>query len=508
MLLGENGIESGAEGHELRFDALDERGCAKRIEHFKQKLLADIDLGKMWRGEKTADEPFLVLENVEAIADGLLPFESGVTGEGARVDEFADQMLRRAIVPIEIVTPQFRFFVKEWLKQARMELAQIDNVHGWPECPLGRLYYIAPDLPQGERVGSINGGKFARFGLSIVTNQQSRCPPARRGTMLNCAAVGNGVLGRSMNPTSNLKRLSARFGRVAGSLLALVLFVILAAVTISGYLLYQILMPPRSAANVDVTLLMGHPTVYSFDIPGEGSREGWFFPGLLRAPTIVLCHGYGSQRADILTLVTALQEHQFNVFLFDFIGHGGAPGRTTLGYQETRELLAAINGLATREDIDRSRFGVWGTDLGAYAGLAAAVQDPRIEAIAVDSVYDQPSDFLTIQVGHTGLGSLPLVKTFCLFGFGMLNYKDRGAPPLISRLGRLQGIPKLFIESNDKPDLDRETLQMFQIAPPPKDQAADSMTYAEMSDEGRRNYENLVVTFFLQHLPPSGQPAQ
>jgi len=72
----------------------------------------------------------------------------------------------------------------------------------------------------------------------------------------------------------------------------------------------------------------------------------------------------------------------------------------------------------------------------------------------------------------------------------------------------LQGIPKLFIESNDKPDLDRETLQMFQIAPPPKDQAADSMTYAEMSDEGRRNYENLVVTFFLQHLPPSGQPAQ
>lgn len=326
--------------------------------------------------------------------------------------------------------------------------------------------------------------------------------------MLNCAAVGNGVLRREMNPTSSLKRVSARLARVAGSLLALVLFVVLAVATISGYLLYQILTPPRNAANVDVTLLMGHPTVYSFDIPGEGSREGWFFPGLLRAPTIVLCHGYGSQRADILTLVTALQEHQFNVFLFDFVGHGAVAGRTTLGYEETRELLAAIKGLANREDIDRSRFGVWGTDLGAYAGLAAAVQDPRIEAIAVDSVYDQPSDFLTIQVGQTGLGSLPLVKTFCLFGFRMLNYDDRAVPPLISRLGRLQGIPKLFIESTDKPDLDRETLRMFQIAPPPKDHSADTMTYAEMSDEGRRNYENLVVTFFLQHLPPSGQPAQ
>ncbi|HKV27647.1 MAG TPA: alpha/beta fold hydrolase [Candidatus Acidoferrales bacterium] len=311
-----------------------------------------------------------------------------------------------------------------------------------------------------------------------------------------------------MNPLSNLRRLSARLTRVLGSLLALVLFFFLAAATISGYLLYQILTPPRSPASVDVSLLMGHPTVYSFDIPGEGSREGWFFPGLIRAPTIVLCHGYGSQRADILTLVTALQEHQFNVFLFDFAGHGAVPGRTSLGYLETQELLAAIKGLGNREDIDRSRFGVWGTDLGAYAGLAAAAQDSRIEAVAADSVYDQPSDFLAIQVSNTGLGSLPLVKTFCLFGFRMVNHRYRDVPPLMSRMARLQGIPKLFIESTDKANLATSTLRMSQVAPMPKMQLVDSMTYAEMSDEGRRNYENRVVSFFLQYLSPSGQPAQ
>ena len=172
MLLGEYGVERRAERHELRFYALDERGCAKRFEHFKEKLLADIDLSEMWRGEKTADEAFLIFENVEAITDGLLSLKGGVTGEGVRVDEFADQMLRRAIVPIEIIAPQFRFFVKEWLKRTRMKLAQIDNLHGWPECPLGRLYYIPPYLPQPERVGSgINDGKFARFFSSIVKNQ-------------------------------------------------------------------------------------------------------------------------------------------------------------------------------------------------------------------------------------------------------------------------------------------------------------------------------------------------
>ena len=311
-----------------------------------------------------------------------------------------------------------------------------------------------------------------------------------------------------MNFANSLRRASARVTRILGALLALALFVFLAAATISGYLLYQILMPPRNPANVDISLLMGHPTAYSFSIPGEGSREGWFFPGLMRAPTIVLCHGYGSQRADTLTLVTALQEHQFNVFLFDFVGHGSVAGRTTLGYEETQELLAAINGLANRDDVDHSRFGVWGTDLGAYATLAAATQEPRIQAVAVDSAYDQPSDFLAIQVSHTGLGALPLVKAFCLFGFRMVNYKYRTVPPIMGHLGRLQGIPKLFIESTDKPELDEATLRMFENAPPPKDRVVDAMTYAEMSDEGRRSYENRVVSFFLQYLPPAGQPAQ
>jgi pimeloyl-ACP methyl ester carboxylesterase len=311
-----------------------------------------------------------------------------------------------------------------------------------------------------------------------------------------------------MSFAASFRRFMARVTRIAGMLLALALFIFLAVATISGYLLYQILSPPRSPANVDVTLLMGHPTTYNFDIPGQGSREGWFFPGLLHAPTVILCHGYGSQRADVLTLVTALQEHQFNVFLFDFAAHGSVPGKTNLGYGETEQLLAAIKGLEQRDDIDPSRFGVWGTDLGAYAALSAARQEPHIVSLAMDSVYDQPTDFLMVEVGHTGLGGLPLVKTFCLFGFQMLNYKYRTVPPARASLARLQGIPKLFIESTDRPQLDSDTVRMFQIAPPPKAELVDSMTYSEMSDEGRRAYEDHIVNFFLQNLPPSGQPAQ
>lgn len=300
----------------------------------------------------------------------------------------------------------------------------------------------------------------------------------------------------------------SRAAQAIGSLLALVLFIILALATISGYLVYQTLGPPRSPATVDIALLMGHPTAYKFDLPSGGTREGWFFPGLLHAPTVVLCHGYGSQRADILTLTTALQEHQFNVFLFDFTGHGSVPGRTTLGFNETPELLAAIRGLAKRDDIDQTHFGVWGVDLGAYVALSAAVQDARIRAVAVDSAYNTPRNFLLVNVGRTGLGSLPGVQTFSALGFRLLNYSHRADPPISALLPRLAGIPKLFIETTDKPVLSTETLRMFQAAQGPKFQFVDSLAYSEMSDEDRRNYETQVVNFFLANLPLQSQSSR
>ena len=327
--------------------------------------------------------------------------------------------------------------------------------------------------------------------------------------MLDFAAAGarEGVLS-SQGQMYTADAHHSRAGQAIGSLLALVLFIILALATISGYLLYQVLDPPRSPASIDLSLLMGHPTVYKFDLPAGGVREGWFFPGQLHGPTIILCHGYGSQRADILTLVTAFQEHQFNVFLFDFTGHGSVPGHTSLGFNGAGELLAAIRGLAKRDDVDQARFGVWGVDLGAYAALSAAAQDARIKAIAVDSAYDTPRDFLLINVGRTGLGALPGVQTFCSFGFSFLNHSHRADPPISALLPRLRSIPKLFIQTTDKSALATATLRMYQAAQGPKFEIVDSQAYSEMSDEDRRNYETQVVNFFLQSLPPGSDDSR
>src|ERR1700683_4371886 len=168
---------------------------------------------------------------------------------------------------------------------------------------------------------------------------------------------------------SELRYPRTRLAKVFSGFLALLLFAIISISTISGFLLYQTLRPAGNPASFDLSVRMGLPATFAFTVAGGAQREGWLFPGLRGAPTVVVCHGYLSQRADVLTLVTALQDHQFNVLLFDFAGHGTSPGVTAPGYAKTAELRAAVNALASRADLDSQRVGLWGVDMGGYAAL-------------------------------------------------------------------------------------------------------------------------------------------
>jgi pimeloyl-ACP methyl ester carboxylesterase len=305
---------------------------------------------------------------------------------------------------------------------------------------------------------------------------------------------------------SELRYPTTRLAKVFSGLLAIILFGFVSIGTVSGFLLYQVLKPARTPSSMDISLMMGHPTTFSFSIPGGPDREGWFFPGLRGAPTVVVCHGYLSQRSDVLTLVTSLQDHQYNVFLFDFTGHGTSPGITTLGYRETPELRAAIQALAGRDDLDKKHFGLWGVDLGAYVALEVASSDGRIAAFVVDDPYDDPRDMVQIEVKKSGLTVLPYVSRVCDLGFRMMNYHYNHEAPVSQHWSRTRGIPKLFIMSDDRPALADEAAQLFARAPDPKQMLRERLSYSDMGDEDRHNYENAIVNFFLQSIPPTSRP--
>jgi uncharacterized protein len=306
-----------------------------------------------------------------------------------------------------------------------------------------------------------------------------------------------------MAALSELRYPTTRLAKILSGLLALLLFVFVSISAISGFLLYQVLHPSRNPTTFDLAVMMGHPTTFSFPLPGGASREGWFFPGLRGAPTVVVSHGYSSQRAEVLTLVTTLQDHQFNVFLFDFTGHGTSPGVTSLGYKETGELRSAVQALSTRDDVDPQHFGLWGVDMGGYASLKVASTDPRVAALVVDDAYDDPRDLLHVEIAKSGLNALPLVLRFADFEFRIVGYPFRHEPALAAGLASTKGIPKLFIESDDRPGLAADTVRLFLLAPEPKQLVRDRASYRDMSDDDRKTYESQIVNFFLQNIPPT-----
>src|SRR3984893_9690126 len=285
------------------------------------------------------------------------------------------------------------------------------------------------------------------------------------------------------------------------ALLALAFFGIVATSAIAGFLVYRIIKPQRSSSEINMDSFPGRPDAVRFSVPG-GQREGWFFPGLLGAPTIVLCHGYGSSRGELLTLVSALQDHQYNVFVFDFVAHGGNDGITSFGYHEADEVRAAIDELARRNDVDPDHFGLWGYNLGAYAALREAETDKRVRALILDSVYDSPEEMVKIGVEKEGLAGIPLMARSAEVSFGWINHKYRGEKPLTWKLDTLAGVPKLFIEAADDPEMAGITQKMFKSAPEPKEQVTIAHgNFVNMEDTDKRAYENRVVSYFLLRLP-------
>ena len=291
--------------------------------------------------------------------------------------------------------------------------------------------------------------------------------------------------------------------KILMALLALAFFAVLATVAIAGFLVYRIVKPQRTSSEISMASFPGRPEVLQFVVPGgDGKREGWFFPGLRGGPTIILCHGYESSRGELLTLESGLQDHQYNVFIFDFAAHGANTGISTLGYREADEVRAAVDLLAARPDLDATRFGLWGYNLGAYAALREAENDKRIRALVLDSVYDEPKQMVKVGVERNGLGGFPLMVRAAELSFGYLNYDHRDDPALSKKLITLAGVPTLYIQAMDDPELADTTRQMFLKAPEPREQAILAHgNFVSLGDEEKRAYENRVVSFFLVRLP-------
>ena len=139
----------------------------------------------------------------------------------------------------------------------------------------------------------------------------------------------------------------------------------------------------------------------------DGVRlAGWYLPSTNRA-AVVLLHGAGSTRSDVLDEAVVLASHGFGVLMLDARGHGASGGRAMdFGWHGDADIAAATGYLADRPDVDRRRIGVVGMSMGGEEALGASATNGLIRAVVAEGATARSAadeTWLSDQFGMRGL---------------------------------------------------------------------------------------------------------
>jgi esterase/lipase len=231
-----------------------------------------------------------------------------------------------------------------------------------------------------------------------------------------------------------------------------------------------------------------------------GEHEGWLLLGLKGAPAVIISHGYNSNRSDMLPLATALHENHFNAYVYNFACLRAKRFFSDLGVRQAAELMQAIETVTRQPGVNPHRVGLFGTNLGGYASLVAAAQSPKVKALAVDTIYETPEQMLKSQVDQSLGGSSPFFRFLTGAEFRLFTLKTR--PYRVrENLPKLENTAKLFIVGRDVPSLAGITEGLYAAAPPPKQLRVMEHSQSTLASSAeKKEYENQVITFFLDNL--------
>ncbi len=111
---------------------------------------------------------------------------------------------------------------------------------------------------------------------------------------------------------------------------------------------------------------------------------GWYLPSSNGA-AVVLLHGAGSTRSNVLDEAEVLARNGFGVLMIDARGHGESGGRAMdFGWHGDADVAAATAFLRGRDDVDPGRIGVVGSSMGGEEAIGASGSNDLIQAVVAE----------------------------------------------------------------------------------------------------------------------------
>ena len=310
--------------------------------------------------------------------------------------------------------------------------------------------------------------------------------------------------------------------RVLWVFIPAVLVFVVGVASLDFYFIHRLTHPPRTelyGSPRDFQLILQKPMWYEEKWKNSDSTQtvGWLLSRDKPAPAVILSHGYGSNRSELLTLAFELWKAGYNVLVYDMRGHGESPIKWSgLGTYEKDDLLSAMKFLRNRtnetgQPLLDGRVGLYGVDIGGYISLVASTQDPMIKAVAVDSVYPDVSRFMNHQLKRIVGSDSEMANrmsdsqwTTQLTELAMQLYLMRreDSAPAFDSVGTASGRKLMFIVGKNSGRLGAMTRELHDAAKDPKQFVEfEKSRLIRLYDKESSDYDARVVAFFKESIP-------
>ena len=311
------------------------------------------------------------------------------------------------------------------------------------------------------------------------------------------------------------------FKRIFWVFVPAVLVLVVGVCALGLYMIHRLSHPARTqlyGSPRDFQLILQRPMWYDEKWKNSDGTPavGWLLLSDKPAPVIILSHGYGSNRSELLTLSFELWKSGYHVLLYDLRGHGESPVKWSgLGTYERDDLLSAIKFLKERKNekgelVLDGRVGLYGVDLGGYASLAASAEDPIIKAVAVDSVFPDVNHFVNAQlksgVGNNEMGNKLVdsrwTKRLAELSMQVYLLRREDSAPALEAVSTVTARKLLFITANDTGVYDLMTRELYNAARGQKELIEVEHSHmSRLYEKAASAYDARVTAFFLQALP-------
>lgn len=302
--------------------------------------------------------------------------------------------------------------------------------------------------------------------------------------------------------------------------LPIIILVILAIFGSSIWLLHKVANPPRNQYLVTPEKY-GQLSIRGAKISNEkwqnadaSAAQGWLLRGAEKSPAIILIHQYGADRSYFLDLGVKINEvTNFTILMLEQRGHGESPVLwTSFGGCEAEDVNSAIEFLKTLkteagiQQVNAENIGIYGVELGGYAGLVAAANNPNIKALAIDSVPMSSDQLISMAIKKRYPFMSSLTSSIAQLGTYPYFQSCYKHAPICAEANRLSNRKVLVLGGTDAPDLQQSTIELGKCLPNQAgneiktDLSLSGTNLVNNSMEQADAYNQKVIEFFKKSL--------